>query len=112
MGKNMTSSVERDKEHEEKDPPSAATSIVVHPHYQMPTQYRIHLIITISQHDTGSTITILISDSRSTIIIHDVAAAEALDPQTIRQRDSGEEVKDFRDDKQRRVHTGDTVKRL
>ena len=51
------------------------------------------IIITISQHDTESAITIKISDTWSTIIIHDVAAATALDLRTIRQRDSGEEVK-------------------
>ena len=81
-----------------QDPPSAATSIVVHHHYQMPTRYRIRHYY----HDrparyrirhTGSTIKSTISDTRSTIIIHDVAAAAALDLRTIRQMDSGEEVK-------------------
>ena len=43
------------------------------------------------QHDPRFVITIY--DSGSTIIIHNVAAAAAMDLQTIKQKDSREEVK-------------------
>ena len=95
---------------QDHDPSSRADAIIVHTHCPLPqlgSTISCHLdrgppplsesaiIVTISQHDTESTILdpplrSLICDPQ--IIIHDVAAAAALDLRTIRQRDSGEEV--------------------
>ena len=84
---------------------SAATTIMIHQSRSDSTIAHSHcpvpplgsaIIITISQHDTESAIQdpplrSVVHDPQ--IIIHDVVTAAALDLQTIRQRDSGEEVK-------------------
>ena len=88
--------------------PQSLSTAAIRIHHQLPPRSWSTTIIR-CQHDKGSAISITISqhDSESTIlgpplrslirdpqiIIHDVVTAGALDLRTIRQRDSGEELK-------------------
>ena len=70
--------------------PQSLSTAAIRIHHQLPPWSGSTTTVRCQQ-DTGSAITIKISES--TIIIHDVVAAVPLDLRTLRQRDSGEEVK-------------------